>query len=46
MQFGKSVLALHRSKIENIDLKSLKIGEWRYLSRKEVSYLKDGKKVL
>lgn len=46
MAIGKSVLALHRSKIENIDLKNLKIGEWRYLSLQEVDYLKYGKKVL
>ena len=34
---GRKVLALHRSKIENIDVKDLKLGEWRYLSRKEVN---------
>ena len=33
---GKKVLALHRSKIENIDVKKLKLGEWRYLTNKEV----------
>ena len=33
---GKKVLALHRCKIGNIDVKSLKLGEWRYLSKKEV----------
>lgn len=37
---GKKVIALHRSKIGNINVKSLKIGEWRYLSDKEVSILK------
>lgn len=42
---GKKVLALHRSKIENIDVKNLKIGEWRYLTKKEVLKLKN-KKVL
>lgn len=42
---GKSVMALHRSKIENIDIKDLKIGEWRYLSKEEVLRLKN-KKVL
>lgn len=46
MAIGKSVLALHRSKIENINLKELKIGEWRYLTKQEVDYLKYGKKVL
>lgn len=35
---GKKVLALHRSKIGNIDVKDLKIGEWRYLNKKEISY--------
>ena len=33
---GKKVLALHRCKIGDIDVKSLKLGEWRYLSKKEV----------
>lgn len=33
---GKKVLALHRSKIENIDVKKLKLGEWRYLTNKEI----------
>lgn len=36
---GRKVLALHRSRIENIDVKNMKIGEWRYLSSKEVSNL-------
>ncbi len=34
---NKKVIALHRSKIGNIGVKDLKIGEWRYLSLKEVS---------
>lgn len=33
---GKDVIALHRCKIGNIDVKDLKIGEWRFLSEKEV----------
>ena len=33
---GKKVIALHRSKIGNIGVKDLKIGEWRYLTKKEV----------
>ena len=33
---GKKVLALHRSKIGNIDVKDLKLGEWRYLTAKEL----------
>ena len=36
---NKKVLALHRSKIGNIDVKSLKIGTWRYLTKKEVEEL-------
>ena len=36
---GKRVLALHRCKIGNLDVKDLKIGEWRYLSKKEISLL-------
>lgn len=36
---GRKALALHRSKIENIDVKSLKLGEWRYLTNKEISSL-------
>ena len=42
---GKNVIALHRSKIENIDLKDLKICQWRYLTSNEVLELKS-KKVL
>lgn len=33
---GKKVLALHRAKIGNITVKDLKIGEWRYLTKKEI----------
>ena len=36
---NKKVLALHRSSIENIDLKNLKVGEWRYLTNKEIDNL-------
>ena len=42
---GKKVLALHRSKIGNIDVKSIKIGEWRYLKDSEVKELIVEKKV-
>lgn len=45
MAIGKNVIALHRSKIEDIDVKNLKLGEWRYLSKEEVLRLKN-KKVL
>ena len=34
---GKKVLALHRAKIGSIDVKDLKLGEWRYLNKKEIS---------
>lgn len=33
----KPVIALHRCKIGNIDVKDLKIGQWRYLNQKEIS---------
>lgn len=36
---GKKVLALHRSKIGNLSVKDLKLGEWRYLKLQEVSTL-------
>ena len=36
---GKKVLSLHRSKIGNINVKSLKLGEWRYLKSSEVESL-------
>lgn len=36
---GRKVIALHRSKIGNIDVKDLKIGTWRYLSLKEVEQI-------
>ena len=39
---GKKVIALHRSKIVNIDVKNLKLGTWRYLTQKEISDLKKG----
>ena len=37
---NKKVLALHRIKIEDICVKNLKIGEWRYLQECEVQKLK------
>ena len=36
---GKKVIALHRSKIGNISVKNLKIGTWRYLTKKEIEEL-------
>lgn len=33
---GKKVIALHRIKIGEITVKDLKIGEWRYLTKKEI----------
>lgn len=38
----KKVIALHRSKIGNINVKDLKLGTWRYLTKKEVDNLKKG----
>ena len=35
----KKVIALHRCKIGNIEVKNLKIGEWRYLTKKEIQNL-------
>lgn len=34
---GYKVVALHRSKIGNLDVKDLKIGQWRYLSKDEIN---------
>ena len=36
---GRKVLALHRSKIGNIGVKDIKLGQWRYLKEKEVNSL-------
>ena len=36
---GKKVLALHRRKIADLDVKNLKIGQWRYLTDNEVKRL-------
>lgn len=36
---GKKVLALHRSKIGNIDVKDLQLGNWRYLQKEEIKSL-------
>ena len=36
---NKKVLALHRSKIGNIEVKDLKLGTWRYLKDKEINEL-------
>lgn len=36
---GKKVLALHRSKIGNIGVKDLKLGEWRYLKPDEIGQI-------
>lgn len=37
---GKDVIALHRSKIEFLTVKNLKIGQWRFLTDNEVKMLK------
>ena len=36
---GKKVLALHRSKIGDIEVKDLRLGEFRYLTNKEVKQI-------
>lgn len=37
---GKKVIALHRCKIGNLDVKNIKLGMWRYLTKSEVEQLK------
>lgn len=41
---GRKVKALHRTKIGNIDVKQLKIGEWRYLKEDEIKSLQKWKR--
>jgi 23S rRNA pseudouridine2605 synthase len=36
---GKGVIALHRSRIGNIDVKDVPLGQWRYLEKHEVEEL-------
>lgn len=36
---GKPVIALHRARIGNIDVKDIKIGNWRYLRENEIKML-------
>ena len=38
---GRKVKALHRTKIGNVSVKSLKIGEWRFLKENEVKSLQN-----
>ena len=38
---GRKVLALHRSKIEGLSVKNLKLGDWRYLREEEVLALRN-----
>ncbi len=38
---GAKVKALHRTKIGNLSVKSLKIGEWRYLKEEEIKNLQN-----
>lgn len=33
---GKKVVALHRNKIGNLDVKELKIGEWKYIQKEDL----------
>ena len=37
---GYKVKALHRSKIGSLTVKDLRIGEWRYLTKKKKIYYK------
>ena len=36
---GKKVIALHRAKIGNIEVKDVELGKWRYLKKAEVEGL-------
>ena len=36
---GKKVVALHRAKIGNLGVKDLKLGTWRYMTKKEVEQI-------
>ncbi len=36
---GKKVIALHRSKIGNIEVKDIELGKWRYLKPSEIESL-------
>lgn len=36
---GKKVIALHRAKIGSVNVKDLKLGTWRYLTKKEIDEL-------
>lgn len=36
---NKKVLALHRSRIGNLQVKDLKLGQWRYLKKAEIENL-------
>ena len=36
---GKKVIALHRAKVGNIDVKNLRLGNWRYLTETEIKSL-------
>ena len=38
---GRKVKALHRTKVGNISVKSLKIGEWRFLKKNEIEELQN-----
>lgn len=37
--YGNKVKALHRTKIGNIGVKDLRLGTWRYLTKKEIEEL-------
>ena len=43
LAINKKVLALHRSKIGNIEVKNVELGKWRYLKENEVKELLNNK---
>ena len=38
---GSEVLRLHRSKIGTLSVQDMKLGQWRYLDRDEITQLMD-----
>lgn len=40
--FGYNILALHRNKIADIEVKNIPIGQWRYLNKVEIARILKG----
>lgn len=40
--FGYKVIALHRNKIGNIEVKNIQLGKWRYLNDTEINKILKG----